>query len=127
MATTVHVDLQDRSYDIHIGAAILEQSPLAVAGANVLLVSDEQVSPLHAGRVQTYLEQQGCRVQTADIPAGENSKRLSHLETLCEAAVAAGLDRKAAIVTLRNSGSTGMKRSSFLKRRTLSPGVGTIW
>ena len=100
MATTVHVDLGDRSYDIAIGAGILEGTDFVPAAGPVLLVSDDQIAPLHADRVSARLADAGCTVHRADVPAGEPSKSLSRLEELCEAAVAAGLDRKATIVAL---------------------------
>jgi 3-dehydroquinate synthase len=96
---TVPVALGDRSYQIRI-ADTLEEA-IAFAGTqNAMLVSDSNVAPLYAERVDQLLRRHGVASTLATIPAGESSKSFSQLETLCSAAVTAGLDRRSACIAL---------------------------
>ena len=101
MNQTVKVDLGDRAYDIEIGRNVGAIDGLAgAADGRVLIVSDSNVDPLYGSQVQQQLEQAGCEVSRAIVPAGEPSKSVAALSSLWEQAVDAGLDRHSCIVAL---------------------------
>jgi 3-dehydroquinate synthase len=93
------VELGARAYPIRIGATVEDVLGRVECGA-VLLVSDSHVGPLHAEAVRGVLEAQGCRVHLVVVPAGETSKSMAMVESLCGEAVAAGLDRHDCVVAL---------------------------
>ncbi|MDA0576601.1 MAG: 3-dehydroquinate synthase [Verrucomicrobia bacterium] len=101
MSRIVHVDLDERSYDIHIGAggeiASLREG---AAGQRALIVTDTNVDPLFGARCEAMLAGYGMQVQRAVVPAGESSKSLPVVQTLYERAVEVGLDRHATLVAL---------------------------
>lgn len=100
MSRIVHVDLDERSYDIHIGAGCDIASLRQAAGQRALIVSDEKVDPLYGARGEALLTQYGLKVQRAVVPAGEATKDLKYVQQLYDRAVEAGLDRKSYLVAL---------------------------
>ena len=101
MAECVKLNLDDRSYEIHLGRDLGAGMSLSdEAGVSALLVSDSNVAPLYAGRFTALLEAQGLRGHPVVVPAGEPSKSLARAGDLYTAAVAAGLDRRSVVVAL---------------------------
>jgi 3-dehydroquinate synthase len=101
MSRTVHVDLGERSYEIHIGSDLLPGGALAgEAGIRALIVSDSHVDPLYGARCEAVLRRQGIEPRRTVVPAGEASKELPQVQRLYEAALDAGLDRRSVIVAL---------------------------
>ncbi|MDZ7748045.1 MAG: 3-dehydroquinate synthase [Halofilum sp. (in: g-proteobacteria)] len=98
---TVNVELGERAYPIRIGAGLL-RAPAALepllAGDSALLVTNETVGPLYAGRVRAALG--GARVAECVLPDGERHKDLRTLERILDAAVDAGCDRDTTVVAL---------------------------
>ncbi len=90
---TVHVSLQDRSYDILITSGTLNsvgeqitrwfraKYPSHSGTLQALLVTDENVSS-HAETVQDSLNQGGWSTDRVDLPAGEPTKSLESLSSL---------------------------------------------
>jgi 3-dehydroquinate synthase len=114
---TVRVELGSRSYDIRIGSGMASGGALAGAG-RVLLVSDSNVAPLHADACERALAARGLTVRRCVIPAGEESKSLAQLSALYDAAVAAGLDRRGAMVALGGGvvgDLTGFAAATYLR------------
>jgi 3-dehydroquinate synthase len=98
---TVHVNLGDRSYDIHIGHDLPVGASLAgEEGLRALVVSDGNVGPLHGERCETLLQAQGLTTSRLDVPAGEASKDMAFMQRIYDAALEAGLDRLSVIVAL---------------------------
>jgi len=64
------------------------------------LVSDSQVAPLYAERVEAALKAAGYAVQRVVIPAGEEHKTLETVSHLWEAFLAARLDRRSTVLAL---------------------------
>jgi 3-dehydroquinate synthase len=64
------------------------------------VITDENVGRLHGPAVAAALEAAGIPAQLLAVPAGENSKRLSAAENLCDRMIAAGLDRRSFVVAL---------------------------
>ena len=101
MAECVKLNLDERSYEIHLGHGLGAGMSLAhETDVTALLVSDSNVAPLYADRFAAHLEAQGLKVSQAVVPAGEPSKSLTVAGDLYAAAVEAGLDRRSVIVAL---------------------------
>ena len=99
----INVPLGERSYDVVIGRGLdseLTAALRALRPSAFLLVSDENVMPLHGKRLLSLLEEIApARAHT--VPAGESSKSLARLEQLYDAALQSpALDRGAVIVAL---------------------------
>lgn len=98
------VPLEERSYPVYIGRNLhselgktwLENLP----PGRLLLVSDEQVFPLHGEKLLSCLNRAGYQVTRELLPAGESGKTLAYAEQLYTSAIRAGLDRNCAIVAL---------------------------
>lgn len=100
MNEMVHVKLDRRGYDIHIGRgleAVLESTGTETPA---LLVSDTHVDPLYGDMCADVLAARGFRVTRAVVPAGEASKSLDCAKMLYDHALMAGLDRKSVIIAL---------------------------
>jgi 3-dehydroquinate synthase len=101
---TLHVSLEDRSYDILLGENILDDlGPRCAAllgKRRAVLVTDEHVAALYLQRAEESLVSAGLRVSSVVLPAGETTKSVQHLAALWEAAVEAKLDRKGVIIAL---------------------------
>lgn len=94
----VNVPLGARAYDIVIEPGALaslsvRMKELGLAAKRGLIVTDDQVGPLYAQAI-------GLDFPVATIPAGEGSKSQEQLFRLYDAAMDAGLDRKAVVVAL---------------------------
>ena len=69
----LEVGLGDRSYPIHIGEALLTRADLllpALAGRDVLIVTDENVAPLYLEALTGSLSESGGRASPAGKGAG---------------------------------------------------------
>ena len=101
----LNVPLPGRAYDI-----LIERGALAKAGAQcravlpraekIALVTDTNVAPLYAGKVEQSLTEAGFQVKTVVIPAGETSKSMEMLEYLYDEFMAFGLSRTDAVAAL---------------------------
>jgi 3-dehydroquinate synthase len=102
-ATTLTVDLGERSYPIHIGANLLADASLYgphVAGRRAVVVTNETVAPLHAGAVEGALERAGARPMRIVLPDGEAHKNWEGLETIYAALLRAQADRRTVLVAV---------------------------
>ncbi len=104
MSGVIQVELGARSYPIHIGSGGLARTgrlcrERGLEGA-ALIVSDSHVDPLYGAAVERSLRDAGFAAHRAAIPAGEASKSPSRLLALYQAALDAGLDRRAFFVAL---------------------------
>jgi 3-dehydroquinate synthase len=102
---TVHVDLAERSYDVIVDAGILSRAGNEIAlsglaGRRVAVISDETVSRFHAGPLMASLDAASFRPTLHTVPAGEASKSMAHVETVCREMIRAGHDRKSLVVAL---------------------------
>lgn len=106
----VHVDTPSRSYDVHVGAGILDEvgaiAREAAGGERACVITETTVGPLYAQRVADSLAAAGYEVSTLEFPAGERHKRLSTLEELLEGLAEAALTRDDLVVAL-GGGVTG--------------------
>lgn len=108
--TVVQVDLGERAYAIHIGRGLAVQNAGTLAalrpGGRAALVVDDNVDALHGIAVSEALERAGLHVQRIRVPAGEAAKSYAGLVDLCEAILAARIERGDLVVAL-GGGVTG--------------------
>ncbi len=101
---TVRVELGARSYDVIIGAGLIDRAgPLlapVLAGRRAAVVSDTEVAPLYLERLRTSLAAAGFSVTAHVVPAGEATKSWNRLGRLIEALLAARLDRDSTVIAL---------------------------
>lgn len=103
-ASVIRVALAERSYDIRIGRGLLASIGAEAArlapGANVAIVTDENVNREVGAEVADRLAQAGLRVETIVLPAGEATKSWRHVEHVCEALLAAKIERGDLVIAL---------------------------
>lgn len=95
--TTVPVKLGDRSYDILIGAGLIERAGYEIAkrakSVRVAIISDETVAGLHLDRLTRSLTAVGIDSTPILVAPGEKSKGFATLETVTNAILSARLER----------------------------------
>ena len=100
----VNVALGERSYDILIGRgqlAVLGQRIAALRpGAKVAIVTDETVMSHHLAAAEAVLAGAGIAATSVTVPAGESSKSFPVLARVCEALIAARVERADLVVAL---------------------------
>lgn len=109
MSSEIHsvpVPLGDRAYRVLIGAGILSQLGRLAGelgdelGKRCAVVTDSNVGPLYSEAALASLTTAGYIPTLITVPAGESSKSMSVAEDVCDAMIAAGLDRKSWVVAL---------------------------
>jgi len=100
----VPVALGVRAYDIVIGRGLLailgERIKTLRPGARVAIVTDETVAAHHLAATETALEAASIGSARIVVPAGEGSKSYAIFEKVCEAIIAARVERNDLIVAL---------------------------
>jgi 3-dehydroquinate synthase len=100
----VPVALGARAYDIVIGRGLLaslgERIKALRAGAKVAIVTDETVAKYHLAATEAALTAAGIDSVRIVVPPGEGSKNYATFETVCEAIIAARMERGDLIVAL---------------------------
>ena len=102
--TIVPVALGDRAYDIVIGrdAIVTLGSRIKTLrpGARVAILTDDNVAATHLARVTDILKASGIESTPIVVKPGESSKGYATFETVCEAIIAARIERSDLIVAL---------------------------
>jgi len=100
----VPVALGVRAYDIIIGRGLLaslgERIKTLRPGARVAIVTDETVAAHHLAATETALEAASIGSARIVVPAGEGSKSYAIFEKVCEAIIAARVERNDLVVAL---------------------------
>lgn len=100
----VRVDLGARGYDIEIGRGVLASLGERVAtlspGGRVIVVTDTQVAGLHLDAALHSLEQAGVSATHMALAPGEATKSFKALEDVCDAIIAARLERRDLVLAL---------------------------
>lgn len=100
----VPVALGARAYDIVIGRGVLSTLGARIKvlrpGAKVAIVTDENVAKLHLAATEASLKAAGIESSAIVVPAGEGSKNYATFEKVCEAVIAAKIERNDLIVAL---------------------------
>lgn len=88
MMDVVRVDLGLRSYDVRIGAGLIDRAGAEVAPLlrrkRVAVITDETVAPLHLARLVAAFAAQGITAASLPLPAGEATKSWPHLARATE-------------------------------------------
>ena len=101
----VHVDLAERSYDIHVAKGAIENAGKLIAqaglsGRRAALITDASVAALHSSTCSRVLNEALISHSVHCVPAGEGSKSIQMAETLCSEMILAGHDRKSFVIAL---------------------------
>ena len=119
--TSVRIELADRSYDIRIGAGLL-QSVGAFEGLPqsncAVIVSNETVAPLYLQRVSSGLKQQYAMVHSVILPDGEVYKNWATLNGIFDHLLAQQCDRKTTLFALGGGvvgDMTGFAAASYMR------------
>jgi len=118
----ITVELGERSYPICIGQGALQELPGILSGLDAVgaaaIVTDTNVGPLYAERVETLVRDAGFEPVLCTMPAGETQKRLERVEEFCGQFLEAGLDRSSVVIALGGGvvGDTaGFAAASFMR------------
>ncbi|MGB4073710.1 3-dehydroquinate synthase [Pseudomonas sp.] len=98
---TLHVDLGERSYPIHIGAELLARSDLLTAhivGRQVAIVTNETVGPLYLEALERTLG--GYALTSVVLPDGEAFKTWDILQLIFDGLLSARHDRRTTVIAL---------------------------
>jgi len=99
----IAIDLGDRSYDIVVGAGLLDRPEMfdgLPPASDAVIVTNEAVGPLYAARLTTTLRAHYRRVHTVTLPDGEIHKTLSTLNSIFDELLAQGVDRRTTLFAL---------------------------
>ncbi len=104
IAEPVEVALGSRSYEVHVGDGLLTLFGTKVSalgfGKRCAVITDSNVGPLYGETTLAALRVAGYQPVLITVPAGEKSKSMAEAERVCDAMIAAGLDRKSWVVAL---------------------------
>jgi 3-dehydroquinate synthase len=102
--TIVEVKLGARSYDIVIGRGVIASLGARIAAlrpsAKTFIVTDENVARHVLPAAEAALVQAGVKSDRVVVPPGERSKSFAVLEQVCEAIIAARIERGDLVVAL---------------------------
>jgi 3-dehydroquinate synthase len=102
--TIVEVKLGERSYDIVIGRGVIASLGARIAtlrpGAKTFIVTDENVARHVLPAAEAALSQAGLKSDRIVVPPGEGSKSFAVFEQVCEAIIAARIERGDLVVAL---------------------------
>jgi 3-dehydroquinate synthase len=100
----VPVALGTRAYDIVIGRGLIASLGERIAalrpGAKVAVVTDATVAKRHLAATEAALKSAGIESSAIVVPEGEGSKSYATFETVCEAIVAAHIERGDLVIAL---------------------------
>lgn len=114
---TLHLDLGERSYPIHIGQGLLRQAELLtphIHGNSVATVSNTTIAPLYLQAAEQLLE--GFKHSSVILPDGEEYKNLDTLNRIYTHLLEQHADRKTTLVALGGGvvgDMTGYAASSY--------------
>ena len=100
---TVRIALDDRSYPIVIGSGLFDRASTYAAlprAAAALIVTNATLAPLYAARLAAALAPHYRAVHTVSLPDGEVHKTWETLQTIFDALLAQGCDRKTVLFAL---------------------------
>ncbi|ACE99063.1 3-dehydroquinate synthase [Rhodopseudomonas palustris TIE-1] len=101
---TVEVALGDRAYEIVIGRDVIASLGERIAklrpGARTAIVTDRTVAKTWLKRTEEVLDQVGIAHASVIVGEGESSKSYAGLEQVCEALIAAKIERNDLVIAL---------------------------
>ena len=100
---TLNVALGDRSYPIHIGSGIAQQTELLLpllAQPKVAVVTNQVIAPILLGALAQRLRNEGVEVVEIVLPDGEQYKDWRTLNTVFDTLIANSCERNTTLVAL---------------------------
>ena len=100
---TLTVALGTRSYPIHVGAGLLDQTERIarhLAQPSAAIVTNATIAPLYLARISQGLHNQGVKVTEIVLPDGEQYKDWQTLNQIFDALLAAHAERKTTLIAL---------------------------
>ena len=100
---TLTVALGTRSYPIHVGAGLLDQTERIarhLAQPSAAIVTNATIAPLYLARISQGLRNQGVKVTEIVLPDGEQYKDWQTLNQIFDALLAAHAERKTTLIAL---------------------------
>jgi 3-dehydroquinate synthase len=101
---TTTVGLGERAYDIVVGRGLLSSIGRRIAelkpGAKAAIVTDENVAREYLARTEGSLTEAGISSMHVAVPPGEGSKSVASFERVCDALIAARIERGDIVVAL---------------------------
>lgn len=118
--STIHIDLEDRSYDIHIGYGLLSSlsAQSFPKGSTAMVVTNTTVAPLCAERVCALLKDRYSVVRQVILPDGEEHKNWQTLNLIFDALLGQSCDRKTVLYALGGGvigDMTGFAASCYMR------------
>ncbi len=104
--TIISLKLKNDDYTVIVGSALLEQTATLIAdrtgirSRKAAIVTDSNVGPLYAAKVEAALNAAGIDTCLITVPAGEASKSMEVATDVCRQMLRAGLDRKSFLIAL---------------------------
>jgi len=118
----VHIKLDDRSYDIHIGRGVLSDAGALISKAckakSALVVTNKRIGELYSDGIVQSLESAGIAAHVMIVPAGERYKTLRTVAAIYEKALDCRLDRSSLMIGLGGGivgDMTGFAAATFLR------------
>ncbi len=100
----VHVPLEGRAYDILIGPGLIGRAGGEITsrlkGRRAAIVTDEHVAAYYLEALMDSLQTDGIEAVSLSLPAGEKTKSLEHLSTVCDMVLTARIERNDAVIAL---------------------------
>jgi 3-dehydroquinate synthase len=100
----VHVPLEGRAYDILIGPGLIGRAGGEITsrlkGRRAAIVTDEHVGAHYLEALMDSLQTDGIEAVSLSLPAGEKTKSLEHLSTVCDMVLTARIERNDAVIAL---------------------------
>ncbi len=100
----VHVPLEGSAYDILIGPGLIGRAGGEITsrlkGRRAAIVTDEHVGAHYLEALMDSLQTDGIEAVSLSLPAGEKTKSLEHLSTVCDMVLTARIERNDAVIAL---------------------------
>ncbi len=103
MKTVLSVGLQERSYEIHIGAGLLDHAPLLLAHIphkRVAIISNTTVAPFYLAQLTATLKTIGVSTIEIVLPDGEKYKTSDTLNLIFDALLQHRCERSTPLIAL---------------------------
>lgn len=103
MTATIHIDLAQRSYNIHVGAGLIARAGELIApfapSRRVFVVTDRTVAEHHAAALEASLANAGLElVTTIKLKPGEEAKSYKGLQEVLSKLLKAGVNRRDLVI-----------------------------
>ncbi|MDB6178065.1 3-dehydroquinate synthase [Paracoccus sp. Z330] len=101
-SVTIHVPLDERAYDVRIGAGLIDSAGREIAPylarPRVAIVTDDTVADLHLARLRSALQAEGIGSEVLVLPAGEGTKSWPHLTRTVEWLLESRIERRDIVI-----------------------------